>query len=981
MAPGMLFKAEAQLPGMRKYTLLDGYTATNGYVIQQDARGYIWLGTENGAMRFDGKKFQIFRDELRPADQEILSCNPYGKDKVLFVPLLNNIAWYSNGEVFSGRRDPRLNCIRNSGKNNAFTDAFTGYLWLSDESKFGTLYRFSDQLIIRFDAPDPLFNIIAVRKNQFIVLDPTRAVRRYDMTTRRYRTLYNNNREPVVCAGYVETIQDGRYLFSYTPQLDRLDIYTFPNDSTLELVKTIPQPVPGKVWRVFSNRGQDLWSGFREGGVAYLAQRENAPPSCFHFMDKTVINYLFTDREQNIWMSARNNSLYFLSRKHFRNALWAHQLLPGNSIPRCISGDGQGNVAMSYVDEAQLVIRSGGKNRSFPLNDHFYEGPREICPLGTNRFLILDKGLALVNGTKGAVQYFDMEPISYKDMFLYRDGGLLLASQSRIVYLDSLDVTTGRLRKKPLLVFDGRASAVASLADGAVLIGTPDGLLIKKNLAAAASRITHPVLSHINITDIAGNGSNGALIATNAQGIYFYNAANGQVKSIDVFPGNSNMLVRRIFRQNDSLYWLATGNGACEVTFDHAFNVKRVRNYTFYDGLPSNNITSIYADQDTAFISTAEGAGIIPLRDTTLLRMAPPQIYLNSVSLRDSLVTHPSSLTLSYRKNDFLISLSAISYESFGNIKYRYRLEGLSGEWTETDNPEIRFTGLAPGDYLFKAYAFNAKGTRSIYPVMLEVRILPAFWQTLFFKAGSITLALLLLYFLLRHRAIRSTLKKYEKARLQRRLAELELEAIKAQINPHFIYNCLNSIQYFNYEQQHENSRQYLDLFARLIRRTMQYSRQTFISVAEEADYLDNYLELEQMRFREKLKYDLVMASGLDRGQLMPSMMIQPYVENALKHGIAGRSSGGYVTIRFEQAGGNLVVRIEDNGPGFSEHSRDDTLSLGLRLSGSRAETYNQLFGMKIETSIENKEDTGLHQSGIIVQLKIPPVPDEHPYL
>jgi hypothetical protein len=981
---GLPFTVIAQLPGMRKYTLIDGYTATNGYVIQQDQKGFLWLGTENGALRFDGKRFQVLRDRLMPADQEILSCNPYGKNQVLLVPLLNNITYYKDGEIISGRTDPRLNLIRNTSKNSAFFDIFTGNIWLCDGSKIKTLYCFSADEIIKVNVPDTSSFILAVRNNRVICFNnEDHVLKQYDLKERCYKPVYDNRLKPFSCKGIIEAKEDGKYIFVHNKPGGKIDIYTFRNDSTLYLIKTVPPLSPQKNAWIFTDGTLNLWYKFLDGGMAYLdsgCSQSHARP--FYFMDKIVINYLFVDRGKNIWMSGQNNSLYFLSNKHFQNALRVNATLPGSRIPKCINGDNEGNIAIGYVNEKFLSIRKRGRVKHYPLNQNFYEGVRCICPLGNSRFLIMDKDLALVDGDKNSIHYFNA-PSTYKDMSLYVDRGLLVASQSNAFYLSSKDIMSGTMSNDRQIIFEGRTSSIASLPDSTVLVGTPDGLFIKRNLGARAVRINHPELSHISITDIVDKGSNGALISTNAHGLYYFNSRNGTASAIKVFPGTDAGLVRQIFKQNNNLYWLATERGACEVQFDKESKVEHIRNYTFYDGLPSNNITDVYVCRDTAFITTAEGPGIIPLLDTTLLQMNAPLVYLNTVRLRDTLLIRPvNSIELSSRQHDFMISLSAISYESFGNTKYYYKMEGLSDEWTETDNPEIHFTGLPPGTYSFLAYASNAKGTRSKMPVTLSISILPAFWQTLFFKVAICLLAALLLYFFIRRRTARMALSKYEKARQERRLAELELEAIKAQINPHFIYNCLNSIQYFNYEKQHDQARQYLDLFARLIRFTMQYSRQAFITIAEETNYLSNYLQLEKMRFHERLHYQIIVADNIDQQLVIPAMLIQPYVENALKHGIAARKEGGTVIIRFDQPEeGLFMISVEDDGIGFTTRHNGNKSSLGLRLSGSRAETYNQLFDMKIEISLYNKKSFHSDKSGIIVQLKIPVISYEHTQL
>jgi len=953
---------------MRQYTLLDGYTATSGYVIKQDQKGYLWIGTDNGAQRFDGKKFQVLRDCFMPTDQEILSCNPYGKDQVLLVPLLNNIAYYKDGDIISGRKDHRLNLIRNNVQNNVFTDRFTGNIWLTDATRMKTLYCFSKSESRKVDIPDSNSFVIAVRNNRIICSENKQEglLMQYDLKERSYKPIYNIRMQPFSFNGFIDTKEDGKYIFVHNNQKQQLDIYTFGNDSTLYLTKAIPKLPFSKKTLVFTDDSLNLWFKFLGDGIAYL-DKDNR---IFYFMDKTAINYLFVDRQKNIWMSGQNNSLYFLSHKHFQNALRVHNVLPRPGIPKSVNGDNQGNIALGYINEKRFSIRKNGKLKHYRLNQSFYEGVRCICPLGDSRFLIMDKDLALVDGRKNSIHYFNA-PSSYKDMSLYIDGGLLVASQSCAFYRPSGNITSPDAQR---IIFEGRTSCIASLSDSTLLIGTPDGLFIKSGLSARAIRINHPELSHINITDISDMGDKGALIGTNGQGIYYFHSGSQTARTIPLFRETNTVIVRRMFKQNDSLYWLATEKGAYEVQFDKECKVKHIRNYTFYDGLPSNNITGVYVYKDTAFVTTTEGPGIIPLLDTTLLQMDPPLVYVNSIRLRDTLLNLPGDkVKLSSRQHEFMISLSAISFESFGAISYRYKLEGLSNEWTETNNAEIYFSGLPPGTYLFQVYASNAKGIRSRTPVTISIRILPAFWQTMLFKTAICLAAALLFYLFIRRRTNRLALRKYEQARQERKLAELELEAIKAHINPHFIYNCLNSIQYFNYEKQHDLSKQYLDLFAKLIRFTIQYSRQTFISINEETAYLANYLQLEKMRFRERLQYQIIIADDMDGQTMIPAMLIQPYVENALKHGIAPKKEGGNVIIHFAKPEANMLeISIEDDGMGFDPELNPGKHSLGLRLSGSRAETYNQLFDMNIQISFHNKKHLNPNENGTIIQIKIP---------
>jgi len=294
----------------------------------------------------------------------------------------------------------------------------------------------------------------------------------------------------------------------------------------------------------------------------------------------------------------------------------------------------------------------------------------------------------------------------------------------------------------------------------------------------------------------------------------------------------------------------------------------------------------------------------------------------------------------------------------------------------ETESPEISFSGLSPGKYQLEAYAVNSKGIKPGKPLVLSIIVHPAFWQTTWFRASLTVLIAAILLYIVYRLVINEKNKQYNKMQQKKRLAELELEAIKAQINPHFVYNCLNSIQYFSYKNDFEPVKQYLDIFAKLIRQTIQYSQETFITLEEEINYLENYLKLEKVRFKDKLVYHFEIDKNINPSVMIPSMLVQPYVENAMKHGVAKLDTTGEVWVNFTRAANNCIkVIIEDNGPGLQNVITDkERKPLGMRITGSRAETYNELFGLDIRISIKAREDA----KGTRVELLIPPIIYEH---
>lgn len=981
LLPGVVNnRAQGQTAGLRKFTQLDGYTASNGYIVQQDERGYIWIGTDNGGMSFDGKTFRLAQDINRSTDVEILRCLPVGSGRILMMPLSENISYIDNGKLVTPLTDTALAAIK-TAELKGYSDQLTGSHWLTKAGILGTMYLFRNKTIRRYQFPKDSFIITAVINNQVIGYrqigwDYHYNHHIYDLNSGTWHFLYDgagkkNERVQEIIIPCATTSQ---YITTFNPLTHLIRIFKYqPGDSILKWVRNIIPP-PQKTARppeLTIDRNNCLWMrpcGDYKGFLYYgsLNAADTAQPP-YHFEEPVSTNSIFIDRNNNLWLSSPNNALYFLSEKHLKNLLLTRYFPLVRSVPQAISGDGTGRLCISYANSATINIMHGNQSRSIALNRFFPDGSRQILQLDSNRFIFFNGTIALLDIRNAALSYFHpIESMLFKDVSIYDRHSLLLATTRKVIYLN----LNAGARQAPQTLFERRANTVAALPNKTILIGTPDGLYIKPQLTAPAIRVNDTLLSKANITDILPLDNGGALIGTNTQGVFLMDSGATRIQLLNISAQNDAKHIRRLYRQNDSTCWLGTDAGAFAVTFNKSWLVKQLEHYTFCDGLPSGNVTDIYVCKDTAYFATTQGLGIIPLKGKAGLKMAPPAIYINSIQTRDTMFHYPSgAISLLHHRNDLLISLSAISYESLGNIHYYYQLSPIQDSWVEVTNPEIRFTSLAPGTYTFRAYATNAKGVKSKTPVTLIINIQPTFWQTIYFKAGVFLALAALLFLAMRWYILGMEKKKYETLQQKKRLAELELEAIKAQINPHFIYNCLNSIKYLNYKAEYTRTQEYLSIFARLIRMTMQYSRQTFITVAEEEEYLAHYLQLEKLRFKDQLEYRIEVEEQVLKNKMIPAMLLQPYVENALKHGIAGTQGTGEVYISFKKEQDGLVIFICDNGPGFTEI--DTSGNFGLYLAGSRALAYNELFNLNIRIERYNRQDTTPGNTGAIVKVTI----------
>lgn len=959
----------AQIPGMRKYTQLDGYNATRGYELDQDEKGYIWLGTDNGGMSFDGKTFRPALGAANSPDAEILFCRPLGAGNILLLPLTNTPGRLHRGRLITAAQQAALRSI-NMNLNDCKQDPVTGKWWLCNW-KGGRLYSFKEATVnqyrIRQDTAFQHTQIINDKIIGFTGKAYNYHICFYDLKTHTFRDFRDSTGKKKL-PGHEVTVDAGphaAYLVAGLPE--QVNLYRYHDSGDiLTWVNSIKTPV--KISAGFPNRVLldpylRLWIKTSQGIYFYPDILDSRKKSAnYYFPGPAFISSIFVDRNRNIWLSSRNNALYFLSAQHFENELLARRFPHRDWIPQAITGDGRGNLCISYANQAKVTAVTAGQISDIGLGDLFLEGSRHILPLSNSRFILYDKNMALFDMRKKTLKHFH-PPRTFKDVSAMGDSALVFAATEGTYYSSNNPDDKQPWQK----IFDQRSTSVEVLADKRLLIGTPRGLYIKNNLDAPAVNISHPVLKESNITDLLAKGTNGAFIATNAQGLFIMDDAS-HIRQVRL-PGSNNAgHIRRLYQQNDSTYWVATDNGAYMLIFDRNWSVTATKNYSFYDGLPSNNVTDVYVQQDTAYFATTQGLGIVPVKDTARFFMAPPSIYVNAVRADDTVFYEPDSIiSLAHKPNEIQVSLSAISYESLGNTSFYYRLYPTHSKWLETSNPEIRFSGLPPGRYTFIAYAINAKQVKSKQPVVLQIEIQPAFWQTAYFIIGLCVFTAILLFLVLRWSMRRGEQKRFESLQQKKRLAELELEAIKAQINPHFIYNCLNSIKYLNYTGAYQQTQEYLSIFARLIRMTLQYSRRTFITVAEEIDYLSSYLQLEQLRFKEQLQYSITVEESINRGILLPAMLLQPYVENALKHGVGAHKEGGMVSIAFLKTGDCLEVMIRDNGPGFSQAGTSDTL--GMHLSGTRAMSYNELFHLDIKVEYYNQQEHTPGQTGAVVKI------------
>jgi LytS/YehU family sensor histidine kinase len=275
--------------------------------------------------------------------------------------------------------------------------------------------------------------------------------------------------------------------------------------------------------------------------------------------------------------------------------------------------------------------------------------------------------------------------------------------------------------------------------------------------------------------------------------------------------------------------------------------------------------------------------------------------------------------------------------------------------------------------------AINKFGIHSAL-LTLHFGVIAPFWETTWFYGLILTAFLSLTWLFVSLRIAHIRKREKEKEQLSQRMVEMEHTALQAQMNPHFIFNCLNSIQQYIFDQDIFAANKYISGFAKLIRATLQNSSKPFISLPDEISYLSGYLSLEKLRFKEKMDYSIEVDREVDdEAYIIPPMLVQPYVENSMRHGLRHKVEGkGFITIKFWKTGNRLFVTIEDNGIGrkkagsFKTREHIEYQSKGMSLTADRIRMMNTKYNDSILIDIIDLEDATGKPMGTRVVMEFP---------
>ena len=356
---------------------------------------------------------------------------------------------------------------------------------------------------------------------------------------------------------------------------------------------------------------------------------------------------------------------------------------------------------------------------------------------------------------------------------------------------------------------------------------------------------------------------------------------------------------------------------------------------------------------------------------------APPAPVLTQILVDGTALDPDSSGTIVMRRDQILLEVRFGAILPPGYIR-RFAVRMDEGDWSESSEGLMSLRGLVPGSYRFEMKVMDREGSWSPSTI-LQVTVPAAWWQTLW--ARSLIAVALAAGIVLLFRARLNWVRRRERAQeeQERQVNELKLQALRAQMDPHFIFNCLNSIDSFIIANDREQASHYLGRFAKLIRLILQHSDSTRVPLEREVEMLSYYLELEALRFKFPFTFAVNIDKELDGEPVeLPTMLIQPYIENAIWHGLRHKTSPGHISVDLRLNGDQLECTVQDNGIGreasraINQQRSGVHRSMGMRVSADRLRIYGELERGASRVTIHDLKDAQGGALGTRVVILIP---------
>jgi ligand-binding sensor domain-containing protein len=953
-----VIQLNAQKYSFVQYSVEQGLTQTQVYSIDTDEQGFLWFGTAGGVSKFDGKHFQNYSSANGLVDNVVNAIKFYKGYTWIFTN--KGITRIKGNEIFkyeltelvlgnfisSGTISSERGSIIIGVKNNDIIEIplsesceplLKETINLSSPLGEGTTVRsiYIDQK-----------GVIWIAANGFIGRLLETSPGSFHWTS---IVIENSN------YNVSDVIQDtkGDYWISvysegvYKWNEGVIEKYDIDNGLVSRSVRTLFEDTNGKIWCASKN------------GISVISEDEVTIFNSTNGLPNENIEMVVQDQEGNIWLASDGSGAYRFTSEEFvtfdqSNGLGSNYVMTllqdstedywfgtyGNGITKW---DGH-NFEYYNVENQKILNNVVWSSLKDARNNLWFGTSNGLILLANNDITTFQDELWMPSNK---VTSLYQSRINVNEIWVGSSKGLSI-----------LNTEAGIISGKQLNAKLKNVRAIESGTKNQVWLGTSNGVFVTDG-TFLEPWIYNDKLEDKVVYSIENFKDSLWFIGT-SNGLYSTNGL--QVERMYLDESFSSNYINFLTLEGNNL-WVGTNYGIFEIKLSEYLNNrnKGIIHHTQNSGIQSveTNLNSGYFSKDGK-VWMGTGKGLIRFdrnKRRESVEATVPNIVLNEVQLffkktdwskySDSINQFngiPYNPSLSHKSNYLTFYFQGISLSNYEDVRYRVKLEGLDQEWSPIIfQNTFTYTNLGYGDYEFKVIAsVDGISWSEAETFIFEIRK-PYFLTWWFFSLIFVFVLIIVWVIYIWRRGVVRRKRKIEKLVFKSKLLALEQQTLNASMNRHFIFNALNSIQYYINTQDRLSANRYLTSFAKLIRKNLDssISGSGLVTLADEIERLELYISLEHMRFQEKFEYKINVAGSIDVESVkIPAMILQPFVENSIWHGILPQKEGGLIEVNITDSEKGILFEIMDNGIGYdiSQSKKTDNLhhSKGMLITNGR---------------------------------------------
>ncbi len=919
------------------YTIADGLSGNSIKCIYKDSDGLLWIATETGLNTFDGINFKIIDQKEGLKYNSIWKIIEDDKRNIWLSAYGNGVIKYDRKkftyyDTKSGLVHNQIRSMYYSKQHRCMVFGTEDGLSVFDGKKFKNFVYKVDNLNGKFQV-----NFISKYKNKILFgvnfhyvysldIDPNlekTVIRKfYDFNTHNYSgfvhgnyfydrdfnnelAIYNLSTKQKKSVDKCPSLWDFcvssksvLYCAAWEGNNPSGGVLEVKNNRLRNLAQDYHLPTE-QFWCLYYDEATDrLWAGSVDKGIFVFDLSKKITPETSPLIVSKEINALCFDNNHNLWLGGQNVII-----KKNQNGI---KILTNENLTRQII-----NLIQNRFDLDNQSMKIFLKNsKYFICHSLVLDHQGNIWAMTNYGLLCIDQNLKLIQyqfiqETSGIIEFIDKNQLFLSQKYSY----CYTVPFSNIRAYKSIN----ELEKYAPI----NASKIVKQKGRIWVTSATKGLFLFQD-GKWKSFHELGLFKELNISELLIDENDNLIIGTVNGKIYFFKWKNKQfIKNYVLKPekhlvGNSIYFIRKF----KSFLFVGTNKGINILKDNKLFKFLSKE-----EGLLPTQYTDAVIDEPNKklIISTNNGLIYIDLNRNVKIEKLNSPIYLSEIKINDRKVNIGKLANLQYFENNLEIKYASNNIQNASKNYFRYKILGLSENWSAfTKENSLKLFDIKNGNYTIIIEGKNIGTGEKFVPFKIRLRIKPPFWKTIWFYI-LVTSAIIIIIALYINRRIKSIKSK---SAIEKRIAETKLQALQSQMNPHFVFNAMNSIQNFVIDNKTDDALWYMGEFSKLMRQTLDFSSRSFIHLEEELDYLKRYIDLENLRRKVKVDCVMLVPENLDIYEVqIPPLLIEPIIENVFVHAFDEKMQAPQIKIEFQLLDNYLVCKITDNGRGFESTS------------------------------------------------------------